>query len=107
MVFPDQEDSLWQYDDAAGAWYFHRFYRTQPDLNITDSRVRDEMLKIMGFWIELGISGFRVDAVPFLIDPEGVDARDAAAVRRPARLPARRCGRSWSGGSVTLRCSAR
>ena len=74
VVFPDKEDSLWQYDDAAGAWYFHRFYRTQPDLNFTDSRVRDEMLKIMGFWIELGISGFRVDAVPFLIDPEGVDA---------------------------------
>ena len=74
VVFPDKEDSLWQYDDMAGAWYFHRFYRTQPDLNITDSRVRDEMLKIMGFWLELGISGFRVDAVPFLIDPEGVDA---------------------------------
>ena len=74
VVFPDKEDSLWQYDDTAGAWYFHRFYRTQPDLNFTDSRVRDEMLKIMGFWIELGISGFRVDAVPFLIDPEGVDA---------------------------------
>jgi trehalose synthase len=74
VVFPDKEDSLWQYDETAGAWYFHRFYRTQPDLNITDNRVRDEMLKIMGFWIELGISGFRVDAVPFLIDPEGVDA---------------------------------
>ncbi|MEO6511525.1 MAG: alpha-amylase family protein [Nocardioides sp.] len=74
VVFPDQEDSLWQYDDAAGAWYFHRFYKTQPDLNITDPRVRDEMLKIIGFWLELGISGFRVDAVPFLIDPEGADA---------------------------------
>src|SRR5215207_1846724 len=74
VVFPDQEDSLWQYDDRARAWYFHRFYRTQPDLNITDSRVRDEMLKIMGFWLELGVSGFRVDAVPFLIDPEGADA---------------------------------
>jgi trehalose synthase len=79
VVFPDKEDSLWQYDDAAGAWYFHRFYRTQPDLNITEPRVRDEMLKTMGFWLELGISGFRVDAVPFLIDPEGVDqtAREA------------------------------
>ncbi len=74
VVFPDKEDSLWQYDEAAGAWYFHRFYRTQPDLNITDSRVQDEMLKIMGFWLELGISGFRVDAVPFLIEPEGLDA---------------------------------
>src|SRR4029079_8825330 len=74
VVFPDQEDSLWEYDEAAGAWYFHRFYKTQPALNITNSLVRDEMLKIMGFWLELGISGFRVDAVPFLIDPEGVDA---------------------------------
>jgi glycosidase len=74
VVFPDKEDSLWQYDEAAGEWYFHRFYRTQPDLNITTASVRDEMVKIIGFWLELGISGFRVDAVPFMIDPEGVDA---------------------------------
>jgi trehalose synthase len=83
VVFPDQEDSLWQYDDGTGTWYFHRFYRTQPDLNITDPRVRDEMVKTIGFWLELGISGFRVDAVPFMIDPEGVDDAARAAFGNP------------------------
>ena len=54
VVFPDKEDSLWQYDEKTGAWYFHRFYRSQPDLNITNASVRDEIVKVMGFWLELG-----------------------------------------------------
>ena len=54
VVFPDQEDSIWQYDEKTEEWYLHRFYRTQPDLNITNPRVRDEIVKAMGFWLELG-----------------------------------------------------
>src|SRR4051794_24902356 len=73
VSFPDQEDSIWQYDEKTEEWYLHRFYRTQPDLNITDPRVRDEIVKAMGFWLELGISGFRVDAVPFMLETTGVD----------------------------------
>jgi trehalose synthase len=83
VVFPDQEDSLWQYDDKAGAWYFHRFYRSQPDLNITNPVVRDEILKAMGYWLELGISGFRVDAVPFVVETTGVDAEELARFHDP------------------------
>src|SRR3954463_7276271 len=83
VVFPDKEDSLWQYDDKAGAWYFHRFYRTQPDLNITNPRVRDEILKAVGYWLELGVSGFRVDAVPFVIETTGVDAQELARFHHP------------------------
>jgi len=68
IVFPDAEDSIWAFDEKAGQWYLHLFYSHQPDLNIGNKRVRDEIAKIVGFWLELGVDGFRVDAVPFLID---------------------------------------
>ncbi len=71
-VFPDQETSNWELDENTGQYYQHIFYRQQPDLNIANPRVRDELAKIMGFWLELGLSGFRVDAVPFLIDTTGI-----------------------------------
>ena len=72
IVFPDAEDSIWAFDDKAGQWYLHHFYSHQPDLNIGNERVRDEIAKIAGFWLELGVDGFRVDAVPFLIDTSEV-----------------------------------
>jgi trehalose synthase len=71
-VFPDQETSNWQLDEKTGQYYQHVFYRHQPDLNVTNPVVRDEIAKIMGFWLQLGLSGFRVDAVPFLLDASGV-----------------------------------
>jgi trehalose synthase len=77
-VFPDAEDSVWELDEKTGQYYLHHFYRFQPDLNVTNPKVRDEIAKIMGFWLELGVSGFRVDAVPFLIDPSGVDKPEGA-----------------------------
>ena len=73
-----------------GQWYLHRFYRHQPDLNVANPEVRDEIAQIVGFWLEQGLGGFRVDAVPFLIEPTGCRGRDrgpARAARRPARLP--------------------
>ena len=73
VSFPDKENSIWEYDAKTEEWYLHRFYRTQPDLNITNPMVRDEIVKAMGFWLELGISGFRVDAVPFMLETTGVD----------------------------------
>ena len=72
IVFPDAEDSIWTFDDKAGQWFLHHFYSHQPDLNIGNARVRDEIAKIAGFWLELGVDGFRVDAVPFLIDTSQV-----------------------------------
>ncbi|MFF1876245.1 alpha-amylase family protein [Leifsonia sp. NPDC058230] len=71
-VFPDKETSEWQWDEKAGQYYQHVFYRQQPDLNITDETVRDEIAKVIGFWLELGVSGFRVDAVPFLLQTDGI-----------------------------------
>ncbi|GAA1123902.1 alpha-amylase family protein [Kribbella jejuensis] len=81
VVFPDQETSLWQYDEAAGQYYLHRFYKYQPDLDIANSEVREEIERVIGFWAELGLSGFRVDAVPFLLDTAG--AEDAANLPDP------------------------
>jgi maltose alpha-D-glucosyltransferase / alpha-amylase len=73
-VFPDQEDGIWSFDDRAKKWYLHRFYHHQPDLNVANEAVREEIKKIMGFWLQLGVSGFRVDAAPFLIEHEGIDS---------------------------------
>jgi maltose alpha-D-glucosyltransferase / alpha-amylase len=78
MVFPGVQKSTWNYDDVAKAWYFHRFYDFQPDLNTSNPEVQAEILKIMGFWLQLGVSGFRMDAVPFVISAKG------ANIRRPA-----------------------
>jgi maltose alpha-D-glucosyltransferase / alpha-amylase len=77
MVFPGVQKSTWTRDKQSGAWYFHRFYDFQPDLNTSNPRVQAEILKIMGFWIQLGVSGFRMDAVPFVISTKG------ARVRKP------------------------
>jgi trehalose synthase len=77
-VFPDAEDGVWTLDEKTGQYYLHHFYRFQPDLNVTNPKVRDEVAKIMGFWLQLGVSGFRVDAVPFLIDESGVQKPEGA-----------------------------
>ncbi len=73
VVFPDQEDSIWSLSEPTGEWYLHRFYKEQPDLDVTNPRVRDEVAKVMGFWLQLGLSGFRVDAVPFFLETQGGD----------------------------------
>ncbi|HVL04343.1 MAG TPA: alpha-amylase family protein, partial [Acidimicrobiales bacterium] len=72
VVFPDAEDSIWTKDDQTDQWYLHHFYRHQPDLNIANPEVREEIAKIAGFWLELGVDGFRIDAVPYLIEIGGV-----------------------------------
>jgi glycosidase len=81
VVFPDQETGVWEYDEKAKQYYLHRFYKHQPDLDVANPEVRDEIARIMGFWMELGLSGFRVDAVPFLLETDGQD--DATALPDP------------------------
>ena len=75
MVFPGVQKSTWTHDAVAKQWYFHRFYDFQPDLNTSNPAVQAEILKIMGFWIQLGVSGFRMDAVPFVISTKGPDVK--------------------------------
>jgi maltose alpha-D-glucosyltransferase/alpha-amylase len=71
VVFPGVQKSTWTFDKAARRWYFHRFYEFQADLNTANPHVQAEILKIMGFWTQLGVSGFRMDAVPFVIGAKG------------------------------------
>lgn len=72
-IFPGQQKRAWTYNEQANAWYLHRFYKHQPDLNIANPEVQAEIRKIMGFWLQLGIAGFRIDAAPYLIAQAGID----------------------------------
>ncbi|MFL6099455.1 MAG: alpha-amylase family glycosyl hydrolase, partial [Actinomycetales bacterium] len=75
IVFPGEQTETWTYDKAAGEWYFHRFYDFQPDLNWANPDVRAEIKKVMSYWLQLGASGFRIDAAPFVLQQvaPGVD----------------------------------
>ena len=73
IIFPGYQESTWTYSEEAGAYYLHRFYEHQADLNIGNPQLREELYKIMGFWLELGVCGFRVDAAPFLIELKGIE----------------------------------
>jgi trehalose synthase len=79
-TFPGQQGGVWAWAPAVERWYLHRFYAHQPDLNITHPDVRQEIARIIGFWLELGVSGFRVDAVPFLLELQGVPGFEDGAV---------------------------
>jgi glycosidase len=68
MVFPGEQTETWTWDDEANAWYYHRFFDFQPDLNWSNPAVRREVKKIIAFWLQLGASGFRVDATPFILE---------------------------------------
>jgi maltose alpha-D-glucosyltransferase/alpha-amylase len=100
IVFPGVQKTTWSFDRIAKQWYFHRFYDFQPDLNIANPTVRDEMEKIIGFWLSLGISGFRVDAVPFLIEP--VSAANTSPKPEFDWLHTFRSYLSWRAGDAVL-----
>jgi maltose alpha-D-glucosyltransferase/alpha-amylase len=95
-AFPGEEYSLWKYDDIAGQYYYHPFYRFQPQLNMGNREVRDELMKLLDYWVSFGVSGFRLDAVPLMLgldgpsvnpprDPHAIlqEARSSVAVRKP------------------------
>ena len=71
IIFCDTERSNWTWDERAGAYYWHRFYAHQPDLNFDNPRVLEEVLAVMHFWLDLGVDGLRLDAIPYLIEREG------------------------------------
>jgi maltose alpha-D-glucosyltransferase / alpha-amylase len=104
VIFPGVQDTIWSYDRKAGEYYLHRFYPHQPDLNVGNPRVREEIEKIMGFWLALGVSGFRVDAAPFVVEMKGVDRED---VRDPLEfLTDFRSFLQWRRGDAILLAEA-
>jgi maltose alpha-D-glucosyltransferase/alpha-amylase len=73
VIFLDTETSNWTWDPEAGAFFWHRFYSHQPDLNFDNPRVMEEVLKIMHFWLEMGVDGLRLDAIPYLVERDGTN----------------------------------
>jgi trehalose synthase len=106
IVFPDKENANWRYDRKARQWYLHRFYSHQPDLNVANPEVRDEIAQVVGYWLEQGLAGFRVDAVPFLLEPmgmpEGALHDPHELVRDLRRFMGRRRGDAVLMGEVNL-----
>ena len=76
IIFVDTERSNWTWDEQAGQFFWHRFYSTQPDLNFANPKVREEMFNVARFWLDLGIDGFRADAVPYLFEREGTNCEN-------------------------------
>jgi maltose alpha-D-glucosyltransferase / alpha-amylase len=104
MVFPGEQHETWTWHEEAGAWYYHRFYDHQPDLNIANPEVRAEVRKIMAFWLQLGVSGFRMDAAPFIIEltrPDEPEARKEYGYLREFRELL-----SWRRGDAVILAEA-
>jgi maltose alpha-D-glucosyltransferase / alpha-amylase len=103
-VFPGEQKETWTYDKQAKAWYFHRFYDFQPDLNWSNPDVRREIAKVMAFWLQLGASGFRVDAAPFILEQTepGVDPGPMDF----SILDQWRQDTQWEHGDCALLCEA-
>ena len=76
IIFTDTEESNWAWDEDSKQYYWHRFYSSQPDLNYDNPFVREEMLKVMSFWLDLGVDGFRADAVPYLFERENTSCEN-------------------------------
>ncbi|CAN7563246.1 alpha-amylase family protein [Arthrobacter sp. LjRoot78] len=102
VVFPGEETSIWTQDKATGEWYLHMFAKHQPDLNVANPMVRDEIAKSMGFWLQLGLDGFRLDAVPFFLELQGVSKEDAAKIDPHDYLAALRSFLNRRNGSAVL-----
>ncbi|MEC9483911.1 MAG: maltose alpha-D-glucosyltransferase, partial [Halomonas sp.] len=73
IIFLDTESSNWTWDPVAGAYFWHRFYSHQPDLNFDNPQVLDEVLKVMEYWLDMGVDGLRLDAIPYLVEREGTN----------------------------------
>ncbi|MFP3713670.1 alpha-amylase family protein [Puerhibacterium sp. TATVAM-FAB25] len=107
VVFPDKEEGIWTRDERTGEWYRHRFYRHQPDLNTANPKVRDMIAKVVGYWAELGLSGFRVDAVPFFLADTAANPDDDVEhphqyLKELRALLTRRAGDAILMGEVNL-----
>jgi maltose alpha-D-glucosyltransferase/alpha-amylase len=76
IIFVDTEASNWTYDPVRGQYYWHRFFSHQPDLNYENPKVQDAMVEVLRFWLDLGIDGFRLDAVPYLYEREGTNCEN-------------------------------
>lgn len=97
IIFLDTESSNWTYDPLTGEYYWHRFYSQQPDLNYDNPAVQQEMLDIIDFWLEMGVDGFRVDAVPYLFEREGTNCENLPETHAYVRRMRAHVEAKWPG----------
>ncbi len=76
IIFTDYEPSNWTWDPVANAYYWHRFFHHQPDLNYDNPKVQEEVFKVFDYWCDMGVDGFRIDAVPYLFEREGTNCEN-------------------------------
>ena len=97
IIFRDTEMSNWAWDPVSKAYYWHRFFSHQPDLNFDNPAVREEIWQVMRFWLELGVDGFRVDAVPYLVEREGTSCENLPETHEIVRELRRRMDAEFPG----------
>jgi len=97
IIFTDSELSNWEWDPASKAYYWHRFFRHQPDLNYDNPEVLEEMWNVMKFWFELGVDGLRLDAVPYLVEREATSCENLPETHQVLKFLRRRVDQEFSG----------
>ncbi|HET8631965.1 MAG TPA: maltose alpha-D-glucosyltransferase [Thermomicrobiales bacterium] len=97
IIFTDTEKSNWTWDPEAGAYYWHRFFSHQPDLNYDNPKVQQEMLDVVAFWLDLGVDGMRLDAVPYLYEREGTNCENLPETHAFLRKLRRFVDERWPG----------
>ena len=97
VIFKDFENSNWTRDEESGAWYWHRFYSHQPDLNFAHPPVRDAMLEVVDHWFALGVDGLRLDAVPYLFEREGTNCENLPETHEFLKAMRARVDARWPG----------
>jgi maltose alpha-D-glucosyltransferase/alpha-amylase len=97
IIFRDTEMSNWAWDPVSKAYYWHRFFSHQPDLNFDNPAVREEIWQVMRFWLEIGVDGFRVDAVPYLVEREGTSCENLPETHEVLRELRRRMDAEFPG----------
>src|ERR671936_145010 len=97
IIFTDTETSNWAWDPVAQQYYWHRFFSHQPDLNYDNPVVRRSMLKVMRYWLDMGIDGFRCDAVPYLIEREGTNCENLPETHAYCKTVRRLVDEHYSG----------
>ena len=97
IIFLDTELSNWAWDPVSKSYYWHRFFSHQPDLNFDNPEVREEIWNVMKFWLDLGVDGFRVDAVPYLIEREGTSCENLPETHEVLKFLRRRLDENYQG----------
>jgi len=97
IIFLDTEKSNWEWDPSSKSYYWHRFFSHQPDLNYDNPAVREQMWKVMEFWLEMGVDGFRLDAVPYLVERDGTNCENLPETHEILRELRRRLDEKFPG----------